>query len=474
VTIAPTERTTGLPFDPSPEQMRAMGQAVLDALIAWIGGLDDAPAANTEQALAVAERLRRSPSEEGRADLHALLDEALEASRHTFEYSGPGYLAYIPGGGLFTAALAEFLAQGLNRYVGLWQPSPAVVQLEENVTRWLCSLFDLPEGSQGLLTTGGSMANLSAVVTARHVRLGEDFLDGVYYVTDQTHASVTKAATIAGFGRRNVRIVATDDQLRMDPDALAAQIAEDRAAGLRPFLIAGAAGTTNTGAVDPLADLADIAEREGLWFHVDGAYGGFFQLTERGRERFRGIERADSVTLDPHKGLFLPYGTGGLVVRDGTALRDAHFEGAAYLQDLPPSGDLPNYADLSPELSRDVRGLRVWFPLVLHGVARFRQALDEKLDLTDRIHVAFLDDPNLEVGWAPQCTVVAFRLRDGDDDAQAELLRRINASKRVFLSSTRIRGTYWIRVCIVSHRTHADRIDECAAIVREAAASLTG
>jgi aromatic-L-amino-acid decarboxylase len=474
VTIAPTERTTGLPFDPSPEQMRAMGQAVLDALIAWIGGLDDAPAANTEQALAVAERLRRSPSEEGRADLNALLDEALEASRHTFEYSGPGYLAYIPGGGLFTAALAEFLAQGLNRYVGLWQPSPAVVQLEENVTRWLCSLFDLPEGSQGLLTTGGSMANLSAVVTARHVRLGEDFLDGVYYVTDQTHASVTKAATIAGFGRRNVRIVATDDQLRMDPDALAAQIAEDRAAGLRPFLIAGAAGTTNTGAVDPLADLADIAEREGLWFHVDGAYGGFFQLTERGRERFRGIERADSVTLDPHKGLFLPYGTGGLVVRDGTALRDAHFEGAAYLQDLPPSGDLPNYADLSPELSRDVRGLRVWFPLVLHGVARFREALDEKLDLTDRIHVAFLDDPNLEVGWAPQCTVVAFRLRDGDDDAQAELLRRINASKRVFLSSTRIRGTYWIRVCIVSHRTHADRIDECAAIVREAAASLTG
>ncbi len=474
MTIAPTEPTTGLPFDPSPEQMRAMGQAVLDALIDWIGGLDDAPAANTEQALAVADRLRSTAPEQGRADFAALLDEALEASRHTFEYSGPGYLAYIPGGGLFTAALAEFLAQGLNRYVGLWQPSPAVVQLEENVTRWLCSLFAFPEGSQGLLTTGGSMANLSAVVTARHVRLGENFLDGVYYVTDQTHASVTKAATIAGFGRRNVRIVATDDQLRMDPEALTAAITEDRAAGLRPFLIAGAAGTTNTGAIDPLADLADIAEREGMWFHVDGAYGGFFQLTDRGRERFRGIERADSVTVDPHKGMFLPYGTGGLVVRDGTALRDAHFEGAAYLQDLPPSGDLPNYADLSPELSRDVRGLRVWFPLVLHGVARFREALDEKLDLTDRIHAAFLDDPNLEVGWAPQCTVVAFRLRDGDDDAQAELLRRINDSKRVFLSSTRIRGTYWIRVCVVSHRTHADRIDECAAIVREAAASLTG
>jgi aromatic-L-amino-acid/L-tryptophan decarboxylase len=208
--------------------------------------------------------------------------------------------------------------------------------------------------------------------------------------------------------------------------------------------------------------------------HVDAAYGGFFRLTDRGRERFVGIERADSVTLDPHKGLFLPYGTGGLVVRDGTALRDAHFEGAAYLQDLQPTGRLPNYSDLSPELSRGVRGLRVWFPLVLHGVSAFREALDEKLDLTERAHGALAEDANLEIGWVPQVTVVALRLREGDDAAQAELLRRINASKRVFLSSTRIRGTYWIRICVVSHRTHVDRIDEGVAIVREAAAALAG
>ncbi len=466
--------SAGLPFDPSPDQMRAMGTAVVEELVRWIEGLDDAPAANTEGALELARSLRAEPPEQGRGDLAPLLAEAMEAARHTFEYSGPGYLAYIPGGGLYTAAIAEFLAQGLNRYVGLWQPSPAIVQLEENVTRWLCTIMGYPEDAQGMLTSGGSMANLSAVVTARHAKLGEDFLDGTYYVSAQSHASVTKAGTIAGFGRRHARIVPTDDQLRMDPEVLAAMIAEDRAAGRRPFLVSAAAGTTNTGAIDPLAAIADVAEREGLWFHVDAAYGGFFRLTERGRARFEGMDRADSITLDPHKGLFLPYGTGGLVVRDATALRDAHFEGAAYLQDLPPSGELPNYSDLSPELSRDVRGLRVWFPLVLHGVGAFREALDEKLDLTERAHRALRDDPGVELGWDPQLTVITFRLRGADRGTNEELLRRINAAKRVFLSSTMIGGEYWIRICIVSHRTHADRVDECVEIIRKAAAELSG
>jgi aromatic-L-amino-acid decarboxylase len=176
--------------------------------------------------------------------------------------------------------------------------------------------------------------------------------------------------------------------------------------------------------------------------------------------------------LDPHKGLFLPYGTGGLIVRDRAAMRDAHFEGAAYLQDLPPAGELPNYNELTPELSRDMRGLRVWWPLSLHGVSAFREALDEKLDLTERAHAALAADPAIEVGWPPQLTVVAFRLRDGDEAANRELLDRINASKRVFLSSTMIGGEYWLRICVVSHRTHADRIDECTAIVREVAAAI--
>ena len=464
----------GLPFDPSPEEIRAMGGAVADELAAWIHGLADAPASNTDDALELARSLTAEPPAEGRADLAPLLAQAMEAARHTFEYSGPGYLAYIPGGGLYTAALGEFLAQGLNRFGGLWAPSPAMVQIEENVTSWLCRIMGFPDGSQGILTTGGSMANLSAFVAARHDRLGEEFLDGTYYVSAQSHASVTKAGTIAGFGRRHARIVPTDDQLRMDPAALAAMIAEDRAAGMRPFLVSAAAGTTNTGAIDPLDEIADVAEHEGLWFHVDGAYGGFFRLTDRGRERFAGIDRADSITLDPHKGMFLPYGTGGLVVRDRQALLSAHFEGAAYLQDLLPAGELPNYSDLSPELSRGVRGLRVWFPLVLHGVDAFRDALDEKLDLTTRAHEGLADDPNVELGWDPQLTIVTFRLRGADRAANEEFLRRINGARRVFLSSTLIDGDYWIRICIVSHRTHADRIDECVEIIRKAAADLAG
>ncbi len=460
-----------MPLDPSPSQMREMGESVLTYLVDFIRGLDDAPAEATDGALDLARRLRASPPEDGRpfAELFAQVQDAVA---RTFEYSGPGYLAYIPGGGLFTAALAEFIAQGVNRYAGLWGPSPAVVQLEENVTRWLCDLFDYPAGSQGILTSGGSMANFSAVVTARHAKLGPDFLDGTYYVSAQTHGSVTKAASLAGFGERNLRIVPTDDELRMDPAALTELIEADRRAGLRPFLVVASAGTTNTGAIDPMEAVADIAARGGLWLHVDGAYGGFFQLTDRGKEGFAGVTRADSITLDPHKGLFLPYGTGALVVREGSALRDAHFEGAAYLQDLAPEGELPNYAEYSPELSRDWRGLRVWMPLVLHGVGAFREALDEKLDLTRRLHDGLAQEPLLEIPWEPQLTVVAFRLAGGDQEANTRLLQLINASQRVFLSSTLVADGYLIRACIVSHRTHADRIDECIEIVRKAAAEV--
>jgi aromatic-L-amino-acid/L-tryptophan decarboxylase len=266
--------------------------------------------------------------------------------------------------------------------------------------------------------------------------------------------------------------VPTDADLRMDPGALDAMVRADRADGLRPFLVVPSAGTTNTGAIDPLDAVADVAAEHGLWMHVDAAYGGFFQLTDRGRQWFRGIDRADSITLDPHKGLFLPYGMGSLVVRDGAALRDAHFEGAAYLQDLAAEEELPNFTEYSPELSRANRGFRLWLPPAVHGVSAFREALDEKLDLAGYLADAFRDDDRIELCWEPQLTVIPFRLAGADDDTQREFLARINASKRVFLSSTMIGGRYVLRVCIVSHRTHKDRIDECIEIVGRAADEL--
>ena len=461
------------PLDPSPEQMREMGGAAVAYVAEFFHGLDEAPASNTEGAWDLAHRLRAMPSEDGGL-FEEVLADVREAAANAYEPAGPGYLAYIPGGGLFAAALGDFLALAVNRYVGLAAPSPAVVQIEENVARWMCSLFGWDEGSQGLLTSGGSVANFSAMVAARHAKLGEEFGDGTYYVSEQAHASVTKAATLAGFTKRNVRIVPTDAELRMDPDALRRMVEEDLAGGNRPFLVAPSAGTTNTGAIDPLDAVADVAGAHGMWMHVDAAYGGFFVLTERGRERFRGIERADSVTLDPHKGMFLPYGTGALVVRDGENLRQAHYEGAAYLQDLATAGELPNYSEYSAELSREWRGLRVWLPLKLHGVSAFRDALDEKLDLTQVLYEGLKAIPELELPWQPQLTVVPFRLRDGDAEANKRLLERINASKRVFLSSTLVHGDYTIRACIVVHRTHRDRIDECVEIVRAAVSEVVG
>src|SRR2546421_5976946 len=216
----------------------------------------------------------------------------------------------------------------------------------------------------------------------------------------------------------------------MDPSALADAVAEDRRAGRRPACVVAAAGTTNTGAVDPLDAIADVAEREGLWFHVDGAYGGFFQLTDRGRERFRGIERADSITLDPHKCMFLPYGTGALLARDGARLRAAHTVTGDYLRDIVIDDDaLPNFGQYSAEFTRSFRGLRVWLPLVVHGVAAFRQALDEKLDLARWLHDDLAADPTLELPWEPSLSIATFAARDGDDATRA-ILEHVNASGR--------------------------------------------
>jgi aromatic-L-amino-acid decarboxylase len=457
------------PLDPSPEDMRAMGEAALAYAIDFLRRRPDAPASSFEGAPETARGFRVSPPEDG--DEFAPLVELVDTiAANSADNAGPGFLAYIPGGGLFASSLADLLSTTIDRYVNLWGEAPVAAQIENNVVRWLCDLFAYPPISRGVLTSGGSMANFSAIVSARKAKLPENFLSGALYVSEHAHASVMKAAMLVGFPTRNVRIVPTDPSLRIDVDALRSRIVEDRGAGMLPFAIVASAGTTNTGAIDPLDEIADVAADEDLWLHVDAAYGGFFQLTERGRERFRGIERADSITLDPHKGMFLPYGTGALVVKDGRALREAHFVGAAYLQDLAADADIPNFTEYSVELSRDFRGLRVWFPLWLHGVSAFRDALDEKLDLTEVLYDGLKSEPLLELPWAPDLTVVPFRLRDGDDAANRRLLEEINGTKRVFLSSTVIDGRFTIRACILSHRTHRDRIDGCVEIVRRAAA----
>jgi aromatic-L-amino-acid decarboxylase len=460
-----------IPLDPSAEQKRELGEAAMAYAIEFLERRPTAPASDLADAVEVARRYRESPPENG-GEFKELLDLVEVAALKSYDNAGPGFLSYIPGGGLFASSLADLLATTTNRFVNLALASPVTAQIENNVVRWLCDLFAFPETSRGVLTSGGSLATLSAVVTARTEKLGEDIVRGTAYVSDQAHLSVKKAAMIAGIPLANVRAVPVDEQMRIEVAMLRSAIERDRRAGMTPFLVVASAGTTNTGTVDPIAEVGEVARAEDAWFHVDAAYGGFFQLTERGRARFAGIERADSITLDPHKGMFLPYGTGSLIVRDGVVLRRAHHLDAAYLQDLPEDEEIPNFADYSPELSRDFRGLRVWFPLKLHGVSAFREALDEKLDLAQLLAEGLRSIPELELPWNIDLTVVPFRLRHGDDDANKRLLEEINASKRVVLSSTVIDGRFVIRACILVHRTHRDRIEECIEIVRRAVARV--
>jgi len=271
-----------------------------------------------------------------------------------------------------------------------------------------------------------------------------------------------------------VRVLPIDDDFRMRVDALSSAIASDRAAGLVPFLVASSAGTTNTGAVDPLGAISDVCAREGLWHHVDGAYGAFFHAVPELRPLLDGLPRADSLTLDPHKGLFLPYGTGALLVRDGEALKRAHALSADYMPSMQEDPDLVDFNLLSPELSRDFRGLRLWLPLKMHGAGPFRRQLDEKLDLARWAADALRHVPGIELVAEPQLSTLAFRLvRPGLDEARLTrlnraVLDRINARQRVLLSPTMLGDRFVIRICIVSFRTHADRVAEAVAIVRDA------
>jgi aromatic-L-amino-acid decarboxylase len=370
--------------------------------------------------------------------------------------------------------VADLIADVTNRFVGVWMAAPGLVQIEANVGRWLCEMVGYPPSTLGLLTTGGSMANLIALVTARRERLPEDFLSGVLYTSDQAHHSVQKAALLAGFPPANVRAVPTDERFRIRLDALAEAVAADRAAGRRPFFLVVSAGTTNTGAVDDLEAAAELARAEGLWLHVDAAYGGFFVLTERGRLALRGLERADSITLDPHKGLFLPYGTGSVLVRDAGALRRAHSVHAEYLPPVPEDPDFVDYSTVSPELSRDFRGLRVWLPIKMHGIGAFRRALDEKLDLAAWAADQLREVPGVEIVAEPQLSLLAFRVvRPGFDETAANDLNRrvmeaVNARRRVYITNTISRGRFLIRICVLSFRTHMDRMQMAIEDIRAA------
>ncbi len=466
------------PLEPGPAERRALLEAVASHAERFLENLEDAPAFVAGAGAAAEEISRLAPREEP-----VPLPELLRLFRIAVEETGlkpssPGHLAYIPGGGLYVSALGDYLADITDEYAGIDFTGPGAVAMENLLLRWMAGLVGYPEDAAGNLASGGSIANLIAVVTAREAHeLGSaDYARAVVYLSDQAHHSLDKALRIAGLGECVRRRIATDDRLRMDPGALEDAIQEDRSRGLRPWLVLAAAGTTDVGAIDPLERIGRVAEREGLWYHIDAAYGGFFALLPEIRERMRGLELSDSITMDPHKSLFLPYGLGAVLVKDRRAMHRAHRYRAHYMQDA--AGDdraaIVSPAELSPELTKHFRGPRLWLPLLLHGMAPFRACLEEKLLLTRYFHER-VGALGFETGPEPDLTVTTYRWvpMEGDADAfNQALVRAIHEDGRVFVSSTRLRDRYVLRLAVLTFRTHLDTIDLTLRILGEKVAEL--
>ncbi|MEE8489703.1 MAG: aminotransferase class V-fold PLP-dependent enzyme [Acidimicrobiia bacterium] len=410
------------------------------------------------------EELRQPPAEEGR-DLESILSKLTVAGKAGIYHPSGGHMSYIPNAGMYTAALADFLATGLNRYTGVANAAPGFTAIEHGVIDWFRSIFELGPDSAGLLMSGGSMANFTGIVTARTAVLGEHFTRGVLYVTPHTHHSAAKAARLAGFRLDQIVRVDVDDDLRMDVNRLSERIALDRVEGKRPLLVIASAGSTDTGTVDPLDEIADITSSEGLWLHIDAAYGGFFQLTERGKRALHGIERADSLSLDPHKGLSIPFGVGALLVRDEAALVDAHEGRGAYLRDEDSYMGLRDISSLGPELSRPSRGLSVWLPLQLHGVAPFRAALDSSLDLAEHAYRRLRTIDGIDARWAPDLSVVAFMF--DNDELGRSAWEAVNADRAVHLSPTIIDDRFVLRFAILNRRSTVEHVDHAIDIIEK-------
>lgn len=394
-----------------------------------------------------------------------------------------GHLGYIPGGGIYAAVLGDYLAAVTNQYAGIFFGGPAAVKIENELIRWMCKIIGFPKGSHGNLASGGSIANLIAIVTAKEARQikSAEIPNLCIYVTEQVHHCIHKAIRICGLGEAHTRFVPMKENFKMEISSLKKMVIEDKSKGLKPFLVVGSAGTTDTGAIDPLNDIADLAQEEHLWFHVDAAYGGFFILSDLEqangqplKEAFKGIERSDSVVIDPHKGLFLPYGLGAVLVKDTASLYKAHYYKAAYMQDTLSTQEELSPADLSPELTKHFRGLRLWLPLKLYGIQPFIACLEEKIWLCRYFYqeVARL---GFETGPYPETSVCIYRYvpESGDANEFNQLIvNYVIKDGRVFVSSTTLHGIFWIRIAILNFRSHLDIVQTYLTVLKSALKEL--
>jgi aromatic-L-amino-acid decarboxylase len=426
---------------------------VIDLVVAHLEGLREAPPIRTGTP-AELDALLREPPPDAPGDVDAALDllagEVLTRMQHG---DHPRFFARVPSPSNGVSALGDALAAGFNAFAGSWAGGSGPAALELVVLDWLRELCGLAAGTEGILVSGGSVAALTALATARHEQPGD-----VAYASDQTHASNTRALRVLGVP--HIRVLPSDDGFRLRVDALREAVAEDRRAGRTPFCVIATAGTTNTGAVDPLGELADLCAAEKLWLHVDGAYGAPAALTARGRALLAGAERADSLSLDPHKWLFQPYEAGCLLVRRPAALQRTFAMAPEYLRDV--LGDEVNFRDRGPQLTRGARAIKLWLSFKAFGVAAVRAGIERGMALAERAQAALEAAGGWEIVTPAQLAIVTFR-REGDDARNQALVEAAVADGYAAPSSTVLRGRTVLRLCTINPRTTDAEIDETVA-----------
>jgi aromatic-L-amino-acid decarboxylase len=455
------------PLGIDPETMRQLGYQTVDWLVDRATVRRDEPVLLQTSPTEMARRIRPDAPRKGE-ELFAILDQlAVDVLPFRSRIDHPRYVAYVPGDGTWPGALADLIASTYNIDAGNWMESAGPSHLELVVLRWFADWIGYPATASGVLVSGGSAANLTALACAREALVGAMSEDLVAYVSDQGHSSLARAARILGFRPQQVRVLPVDRQFRMRVDALAAAISADLAADRRPLVVLAVAGTTNTGAVDKLTDIAGLCRQHGVWLHVDGAYGGFAAITQRGRASLAGLELADSVTLDPHKWLYQPLECGALLVREGHLLREAFEIHPDYLQDSMAVDSEVNFADHGLQLTRMTRALKVWVSLRYFGLDAFSAAVDRAMDLAEHAQRYIEGSDTLELMAPATLGIVCFRRRPkGEDDEHrleelnTSLVAGLAESGQGMVSSTRLFGRYALRACILNHSTTTTDVEQ--------------
>lgn len=443
----------------TPDQMREFGYRVIDQLVDHFEHLPEKRATQIGTRAELEARLREPLPESG-MDVAEVLDKLQrDVWTHISHTNHPRFFAFIPAPSNFVSAMAETLSAGYDPFAGTWLGASATAQIELVTIDWLRQLCGLPETAGGHFVSGGSMANLTALAVARHVKLDDQIEKAVVYYSDQTHSCVDRALWLLGFSREQMRKLPSDDDYRLNLTELREAVARDRAAGEKPFCVIANAGTTNTGAVDPLAELADYCPSENLWLHVDGAYGAAAVLCERGRRMMAGLELADSLALDPHKWLFQPYETGVVLLRDGSLLRKSFHVLPEYMHDTQRGLEEVNFCEQGIQLTRSFRALKMWMSLKVFGVEAFRQAVERGFELAELAERMLRESACWEVITPATLGIVSFRYVD-ENASEADLnhfnQRLVEAAIKdgfAFPSSTVLRGRTVLRMCPINPRT---------------------